>query len=82
MTVMFGASAVPTAPQKKIPARNRILFRRPNRSDIRPPNRAPKAAPASSDEVTRPSVTGVSPSPPRATLSDMNGRAPAITPVS
>ena len=61
----------------KISASPMMVLRRPKRSDSRPAEMAPNAAPKSRVEVTSPSVSGVR---PRSRC--MNGRAPLMTPVS
>ncbi|MCY1243650.1 hypothetical protein D9M72_566740 [compost metagenome] len=61
----------------KMSANAMMVLRRPKRSDSRPAVIAPKAAPNSRVDVTRPSVSGVS-----ARSRCMNGRAPLMTPVS
>ena len=77
ITSVLGENVQPMVPARKMTASTIIILRRPLRSARRPPNRAPKAAPNSRDEVTRPSVSGVRPR-----SSCMYGRAPLITPVS
>jgi hypothetical protein len=77
MTAVVGASVQPSAPTKNSTASVRMLRRLPRASESRPPATAPRAAPSSSELVTMPSVTGVS---PRSSV--MYGRAPLMTPVS
>ena len=82
MTQTLGAMVVPIAPAKNRKARKVMLWRRPQRSDMRPPSNAPSAAPTSRVPPMAPSSKEVSwrPLAPRGMY--MYGRAPEMTPVS
>lgn len=74
---VVGAKEQAIVESAKIRASAMMVRRLPKRSESRPAVMAPNAAPKSRVEVTRPSVSGVS---PRSRC--IKGRAPLITPVS
>ena len=82
MTQTLGANVVPIAPTKNRKARKVMLWRRPQRSDMRPPSSAPSAAPTSRVPPMAPSSKEVSWRPLASKGMYMYGRAPEMTPVS